>query len=212
MTSQASGHLSWGRVLEPDEVEAQLAPLVASCPLSAVKVGMVGSAAVALKLAELLTKIDAPVVFDPVLDTSGGDPLYLEKSLEDLWPLMKASTVVTPNLAEAESLSGMAVRNLESMIQAAKALVQRGVPAVLVTGGHLDDRPSDVLYDGVSEHHYVSERLAASPRGTGCVLSTALACALAETGDLSLAVSRAKKYVTHRIARHYQLSDGGAYM
>ncbi len=212
MTSQASGRLSWGRVLEPDEVEAQMSPLVASCPISAVKVGMVGSAKVAEHLAGMLSGLDAPIVFDPVLRSSNGDPLYMEDSLDGLWPLMKVSTVITPNLDEAGMLSGTKVADLEAMTSAAHALCERGISAVLVKGGHLEGRPTDLLLDGVSEHHFVSERLEGSPRGTGCTLSTALACALTDTSDLPRAVSQAKKYVSTRIAAHYQLSDGREYM
>ena len=212
ITSQASGRLTWGRSLDPDEVEAQLAPLVSSCPLSAVKVGMLGSGAVARRVADLICHIDAPVVFDPVLATTGGDALFMEDSLADLWPLLRASTVVTPNLVEVQRLSGMEVRDLDSMSAAAKHLVHRGVPAVVVTGGHLEGSPSDLLCDGVTEQHFVSERLDGAPRGTGCTFSTALACALAEEGDLSQAVSQAKKYVSQRISNSYQLSDGSEYM
>ena len=183
----------------PDFVAAQLDAVLDDLPVGAVKTGMLGRAAIVDVVAERLAarRPRLPLVVDPVLAATSGDPLaepgLAARLAERLLPL---ATLVTPNLAEAEALVGRRVGTPAEMRDAARALVDRGARAALVTGGHLPDDARDVLFDGAAYHDLVAARVPISPtHGTGCTLSAAVAANLARGLDLVAAVTDAKTFV-----------------
>ncbi|HZP41672.1 MAG TPA: bifunctional hydroxymethylpyrimidine kinase/phosphomethylpyrimidine kinase [Candidatus Binatia bacterium] len=188
----------------PAFVGAQLDAVLDDLPVAAVKTGMLARAAVVDVVAEGLgaRRPRLPLVVDPVLVATSGDalaePALAARLAERLLPL---ATVVTPNLAEAEALTGLRATTPAAMRDAARALVDRGARAALVTGGHLAGDPCDVLFDGAAFHDLVAPRIPLAPtHGTGCTLSAAIAAGLARGLDLLAAVAEAKAFVGRALA------------
>ena len=186
-----------------DMLEAQLDAVLADFNVAAVKTGMladlpslviVGHAARAGRLPNL--------VIDPVLVTTTGDSLFTGDPGAYLDAFGDAPALLTPNVPEAEALTGSLVRDLDGMREAARALASAGPCPVLVTGGHLDgDTAVDVLYDGSDFTEYDAPRIDTNnTHGTGCTFSAAIAANLARGLDLFDAISEAKKYLTGALA------------
>jgi hydroxymethylpyrimidine/phosphomethylpyrimidine kinase len=200
------------KAVEPvaaEVVAATLRELAADLPLAAIRVGMLGTAAVAGVVADFLRGQSCPVVLDPVLRSSSGtrllEPGGVEVLIQRLLPL---ATVVTPNLDEAAALTGLEVGNAEQMRAAAARLHQMGARNVVVTGGHLP-RPVDVLSEGGRVTELTGERIQAPfTHGTGCAFATALAAGLAQGRPLAEAVARAQAYVRRALAASCELGRG----
>ena len=200
-TRQDESGVSGVEPRSPEMVQAGLEHALAACPprLAAVKVGMVALGGIAAAIVSGLQDWQGPVVFDPVLRASGGGSLF-EGKPEDLLPLIRRTTLLTPNLAEAAWLTGLAVENLDHARHAAEVLASRGPAAVLIKGGHLGGPATDVLRSPAGERLFEGKRLPGrSPRGTGCALATAIAVGLARGQTLEQAVDAAKVWLTGRI-------------
>jgi hydroxymethylpyrimidine/phosphomethylpyrimidine kinase len=185
----------------PDMVRAGLEQALAACPprRTAIKIGMVAMGGIAAAIVAGLETWRGPVVFDPVLGASAGGPLY-EGSPADLLPLVRRATLVTPNLAEAAWLTGLAVETLDHARHAAQVLAGWGPAAVLAKGGHLPGAATDVLRSAAGERLFEGTRLPGrNPRGTGCALATAIAVGLARGQPLEQAVDAAKVWLAGRI-------------
>lgn len=190
----------------------QLDALTADLPPAAAKTGMLASARTVAAVAERIADRRLPnLVVDPVLKASSGEALLEPGAVrilrEKLLPLAR---VVTPNLDEAEALTGLQVRNVGQMRAAALALCDLGAQAALVKGGHLSGGPAvDVLAQGGSTEELVGERLAtAATHGLGCTLSAALAAGLARGLSVSAAAAQAKRYVERAMAAAPGLGKG----
>lgn len=206
LTAQGEQGVTWWEPLPVDRVVAQLESVLFAGPVAAIKIGMVGSAALAKPLAAAIGRFSrVTVVLDPVLRAGAGQPLF-QGEVAALEPLWRLADVITPNLDEAGQLLGEPVTTLPEMRRAARALRERGARAVLITGGHLAGDPVDVLFDGTQLYDFAAPRVdVASVRGTGCAFATALACALGVDTPLPEAVSTAKAYLTGRLSRAYSL-------
>src|SRR5262249_4833210 len=192
----------------PALVEEALAALLADVEVDAVKVGMLGDAATAEGLARALAATRAPVVWDPVLMPSrGGVPLLAGDPARAARALLPEVRLVTPNAAEAEALAGRPVVD-EASARAAAAAIPAA--AVLVKGGHLPgDRAVDVLRDGERWARFEAPRVQVGPlHGTGCVLSSAIACRLALGAPLVEAVRAAKDYLGAKLAAPLAVGRG----
>jgi len=194
----------------PDVILAQLDAVADDIRIAAAKIGLVPAPDHALALAaRLRLRPLHNLVLDPVLVAGSGDPLGAAGTAAALHALLPCATLVTPNLAEAAALTGRAVRDLAEMTDAARALVDLGAAAALVKGGHLPDRPVDILLaDGVV-HTLDAERIAvARTHGAGCTLSAAIAAGLAAGLDLRAAVARARRFVHRAIASAVAVGHG----
>ncbi len=194
-------------------VRRQVEVVLDDLRVGAIKVGMLGSAAVVRAVADALRRHHgSPIVVDPVLRAGSGAELLPHAGLtalkEELLPL---AILVTPNLAEAEALWGQQVRTVEEMREAARAISLLGPQAVLVKGGHLPGEPVDVLYANGKLVALAGERVRVERRvhGTGCALSTAAAAFLAQGDDVLRAVTKAKAYVAAGL-RKARAVGGGA--
>ncbi|HKA91870.1 MAG TPA: bifunctional hydroxymethylpyrimidine kinase/phosphomethylpyrimidine kinase [Haliangiales bacterium] len=181
-----------------ETVGDEIAALLGDVEVDAVKIGMIASDAIARAVARALAATAAPVVWDPVLLPSRGVPLFAGDLAAAAAALLPEARLVTPNLHEASALSGVPVADEAGMRAAARAIP---AAAVLVTGGHLaGDTARDVLRDGDAWRVLDAPRVAAGPlHGTGCVLSSAIACRLAAGEPLADAVAGAKAFVLERI-------------
>lgn len=182
----------------PESVAGQIDAVVEDFDVAAVKIGMLATASVASAVAEALTRHGLPnVVLDTVMVAKGGDRLLDDAAVSILRDrLLPVARVVTPNVPEAEVLTGHRIRDLADLRDAAHALVSSGARAALVKGGHLDGPPVDVLCDAGRLVEFSGERIPGRhTHGTGCTLSSAIAARLALGGELEDAVRSAKAYV-----------------
>ena len=170
---------------------------------AAIKIGMLANAGVVRVVADRLTALDGcpPIVVDPVMASSSGMELLDEDGLaamvERLFPI---STLVTPNWDEAAALSGIEVDSVRSAFEAGD-IIRKLAPAVLVTGGHSDGDPVDVLVDRSGRIELPSPRVDGDFRGTGCALSSLIAMELAKGKGLREAVLSAKGVLAASLAR-----------
>ncbi len=192
-------------------LRGQLEALLEDTVIAAVKIGMLGSKPNAVAVAEFLDRGKfAHVVLDPVARAqSGGAELIDGAGLKFLGEqLMKRATVVTPNIAEAELLTGLEIKDVPAMKAAAQKLVERGARAVVVKGGHME-KAIDVFFDGTRLETLGGEKVKSeNTHGSGCTLASAIAAGLAEGKPLLEAVVLAKAYVTKAIEKSYAVGKG----
>jgi hydroxymethylpyrimidine/phosphomethylpyrimidine kinase len=214
LTVQSTSGVRRVDAVSPELMTETLRELASDIGISAVHVGMLGSAKVVKAVAEFLAKEKLPnIVLDPILKASSGaalvDSAGAKLLLEKLVPL---ATVVTPNVDEASALTGLAVTNPDQMRAAATKLHSLGASAVVVTGGHLDkaiDLLSFTSKRGIEQEIFKSERQRSnSTHGTGCAFATAMACHLAQGRGLPEAVLLAKAYVTAAISNAHPMGRG----
>ncbi len=177
----------------------------------AVKVGMLSSEevmrTVAAKLAEYRPQ---HIVIDPVMYAKNGAPLMQEDAIDALISLIvPVATVLTPNIPEAEKITGMKISTIDDMKKAGEKIVSMGAKAALVKGGHYIGDASDVLFDGSDFHIYTTKRInTKNTHGTGCTLSSAIASNLALGYPLPESIKRAKDYVTGAIEHALDIGKG----
>lgn len=193
-------------------VEAQLEALADDLPPDALKTGMLADAALTALVARSVARFGwGPLVVDPVMVASSGDRLLdagAERVIREA--LLPLAAVVTPNLDEAELLTGLTVRTVDQMQRAGEALMAAGAGAALVKGGHLEgDILTDLLVTADGAHRFEHPRLATtSTHGTGCTLSAAIAAGLALGRPLPEATATALDYVHRAIAAAPGLGRG----
>lgn len=202
--------------LEPSLIAEMLNELAADFEISAVHIGMLGSAAAANAVADFLGDAQSRfpnLILDPVLRSTSGAVLLDPKGTKVLKDkLLPIATVVTPNADEAEVLTGLEIRDLEGMKAAASRLHDMGSAAVVITGGHLE-KTIDLLSfksgKGIEHEVFRADRLQSkSTHGTGCAFSTAIACHLALGRGLAEATLLAKTYVRAAISSAQPLGRG----
>lgn len=183
----------------------QVEPIVHDLTVSAAKTGMLPTAEIVAEVARLFTEenLPAPVV-DPVVVATSGDVLIDDEAFEILKSrLFPLARVVTPNIPEAEKLSGLSINSESDMRRAAEAIQVIGARAVLVKGGHrsVNGQALDILLDenGIFTEFQTEYIEIGEVHGSGCTLSAAIAAALGKGSSLDQAVAAAKKYVTDAI-------------
>ncbi len=189
--------------LEPDFVRAQIDAVLDDLDVGAAKTGMLGTAGIVSAVAEAFAAraTRVPLVVDPVMVATSGDPLLDPDAVAALRErLLPLAVLVTPNLPEAAVLAGHPVEDAAGMRRAARAIRDLGAGAVLVKGGHASGDAVDLLLDEGGFHELRSERLDVGPlHGGGCSLSAAIAAGLAAGRPLADAVADAKEWVTRAI-------------
>lgn len=214
LTVQSTAGVKRVAAVSPEVIAETLEELSADLDIAAVHIGMLGSGKVARVVSEFLAKSElGNVVLDPIIKSSSGSDLTDAPGLRLLVErLLPQATVITPNVDEAATLTGLAVTNLEQMRVAAARLHEMGATAVVITGGHLDkaiDLLSFTSRHGTEQEVFKSNRLESkSTHGTGCAFSTAMACHLARGRGLPEAVLLSKTYVAAAIANAHPLGRG----
>lgn len=183
--------------------------------VDALKTGMLFNAELVNAVIKTLKKYQAKnIVCDPVMLATSGAKLLQDDAIDALWELFSISDIITPNLNEASFLAKCEIKNLSDMKNVAKALHTRILNksngkncAVLIKGGHLD--ACDVLFDGKNFNEFKSEKIhTKNTHGTGCTLSSAIACALASGLDLPKSISHAKNFVLNAIKNDINIGKG----
>ena len=181
----------------------------------AVKIGMVSSAALIRVVAQKLKQYDARhIVVDPVMMATSGSRLMQDEALETLKrELLPLAEVVTPNIPEAEVLSGMEIKNAADMEKAAKHIAEAHSCSVLLKGGHDLNNANDLLVRNDEAQWFRGQRIDnPNTHGTGCTLSSAIASNLAYGMELSDAVRRAKEYICGALSAMLDLGKGSGPM
>ncbi len=189
-------------------IEGQFDAVASDIRINCVKTGMLSSPDIVRTVAKLIKKQKLPLVIDPVIAAEAGGELLKDEAVEVLIEeLLPLAVVVTPNVSEAERLSGLKIRNINDAEKAAKKIHESGVGAVIVTGGHLEG--TDVFYDG--DYTYIEGTLLkGGTHGSGCTHSAALTAELAKGTPLIEAAKRAKKFVERAILAGVKIGGGAA--
>ena len=211
LTAQNKTGVSAIQKASVDFVAKQLDAVFTDISPDAVKIGMVSNVEIIKVIADKLKEYKAEnIVVDPVMVATSGSNLLKDNASKALMTdLMPLASIVTPNIPEAEILSGMKINNREDMLSAAKIIGENISGAVLVKGGHYISDATDLLYRK-GEHKWFAAKRIANPNthGTGCTLSSAIACALAAGLELEESIYSAKKYLSGAIGAQLNLGKG----
>jgi hydroxymethylpyrimidine/phosphomethylpyrimidine kinase len=212
VTAQNTQGVTAAAELDLDLILAQADAVFGDLRVSAVKTGMLASTAVIETVGKVLRDHRPPhYVLDPVMISKTGFPLLRPEATAALREiLLPIATLVTPNVHEAQALSGRLVRTVAEAEAAGRQLVQDGAQAVLVKGGHLAEcRATDVLVTRAGVRHFPGEYIEARhTHGTGCTYSAAIATHLALGRSLEEAINRAKVYITEAIRAGLAIGQG----
>lgn len=195
-----------------DFVKQQIEVVFNDLPVKAVKTGMLFSAEIIETVATALKEINIQLVVDPVMIAKGGSRLLQMEAVEALTKkLLPLSTVLTPNIPEAEVISGMSIRNQVDIDVAAKKILDMGVASVIMKGGHLESIDSiDTVYFQDGTHFAIkTDRInTKQTHGTGCTFSAAITAFLGKGMSLREAIIEAKKFVHLAIANPLNIGHG----
>ena len=210
VTVQNTCRVSAVEPLPANLVRAQLDAVLEDLPPQAAKTGALGTREVIEAVAEQAAQFTFPLVVDPVLISKHGAPLLQPDALASLKSkLFPRAFLVTPNVHEAMALAGIEFSGQLSLEEAAKAIADLGAKAVLVKGGHLVARATDLLYADGRFCAFPGERIETRhTHGTGCTFSAAITAGLAKGGTLFDAVTDAKKFITNAIRTNPGLGHG----
>jgi len=211
-------------------LRSQIEPIVNDFDIAAVKIGMIPTREMIEVAAEIIEKYGLPnVVVDTVIRSTSGYDLIDEEAMRFLIErLLPLADVITPNMAEAERLTGLEVKDLDGMKRAAVRIHEMSVRhpiahaevrqagargAALIKGGHLETSPeneaTDVLFDGRDFHIFRAPKIATrNTHGTGCTLSSAIAALLAHGCEIPEAVARAKRYLSEALRAAPDIGHG----
>ena len=199
------------RDLDVEIIRDQINSLFDDIKIDAVKIGMVSSIEIIDVIAECLReRRPAYIGIDPVMVSKSGSHLLKPEAKNELIKeLIPLAGVVTPNLAEAEEITGKKITDVDEMKKAALMINEMGAKSVVVTGGHLEGDAVDVLYTEGSFHYLEKQRVnTKNTHGTGCTFSSAIAAYLARDYNVVEAVKRAKDYITEAIAHALDIGHG----
>lgn len=209
LTVQDNQHVHAVYPVEPSVLREQAGVLIAQgTRIDAVKIGIVGSAANAQVIADIIAQLrlcdaELPVVLDPVLASGHGDLLTKGDAVQALAPLRKLATLLTPNLPEARALCG------SDHVDAQAAALLCDAPHVLIKGGHGDgDAVVNVWYSAAGRRDWHWPRLPGEFHGSGCTLASAIAARLAQRMNIEAALDSAQRYTQHSLEHAFRIAQG----
>jgi hydroxymethylpyrimidine/phosphomethylpyrimidine kinase len=211
VTAQNTVGVTTWTAISTDLVTAQIEAVVSDIGAHAAKTGMLPNAAIVAAVAAAARDLALQLVVDPVMIAKSGDRLIDDDAVEALKSLLlRQAFVVTPNIPEAEALTGSRIDDAESRREAARRLVALGAANVVIKGGHLSsDDIVDLLYDGQRFTEFRTQRVAGrSTHGTGCTFAAAMAAHLALGHRLEEAVPQAQAYIAGAIRNAPMLGRG----
>ncbi len=215
LTAQSTTGVAEISEVTPHFLKQQIHMVFDDIPPDAVKIGMVPNSALMETIAECLIRYQAKnIVVDPVMVATVGSSLMKAEAVETLkQKLLPLSTLVTPNISEAEVLSGMKIEDKDGMLDAAKYISEHYGCAVLLKGGHSINDANDLLYANGKTLWFEGKRISnPNTHGTGCTLSSAIASNLAKGFDLPTSIQRAKNYISGALSAMLDLGKGSGPM
>ncbi len=213
IVAEIPGKVSWIEPVSAKIVRQQIEVLARNFPIAAIKTGLLCSAEIVSTVAKMILNLDKmsapriPLVIDPVFVATSGDPLLDPAAIEtyenELFPL---ASLITPNLDEAGRLLGTKIKDRQSMHHAGKELEKRFETGILLKGGHLaGERAVDLLFANGKVVEFSAPFVRGiATHGTGCTYSAAITAGLAKGLSLEESISKAKKFVTEAIMRHFR--------
>jgi hydroxymethylpyrimidine/phosphomethylpyrimidine kinase len=212
ITAQNTIGVTAVQALTADLVTAQIEAVAGDMALDVVKTGMLANSAIIEAVAAAIEALDLPsLVLDPVMIAKSGDRLIDAEALGALRALLiPRARVITPNIPEAETLTGLKIDSPDDVREAARRIHALGAAAVVVKGGHLPgDEAIDLLYDGHTFESFRTPRIdTRHTHGTGCTFASAIAARLALGDPLVEAVRHAKDYITGAIRHGLPVGHG----
>ena len=210
ITVQNTCGVSRVEVLPPDLILQQIQAVLDDIPPQAAKTGALGNAAAVKAVAALAETFQFPLVVDPVMISKHGARLLDDEARQALiHELIPRATLLTPNIPEAEALTGLQVATLDDMKAAAERLVKLGARSVVIKGGHAQGAATDILLHEGQWHEFPADRIAARhTHGTGCTFSAAITAELARSKSMTQALASAKKYVNNALKTAPKLGHG----
>lgn len=215
LTAQNTTGVTGVSEVSADFLKLQIEAIFTDIQPDAIKIGMVPNAELMETIAECLNTYQASnIVIDPVMVATSGSSLMESEAVVTLKSkLLPIATLVTPNIPEAEVLSGMKIIDEDSMVSAAKYISESYGCAVLLKGGHSINDANDLLYADGQPIWYHGKRINnPNTHGTGCTLSSAIASNLAKGYDLSTSIQRAKNYISGALSAMLDLGKGSGPM
>ena len=211
ITVQNTERVDRVELMSAELVAEQLQAVLEDIPPDAAKTGALGSVEVVRAIARLAVRFSFPLVVDPVLASTQGRPLVdgdaAFAALRD--ELLPRAALITPNIPEAEVLSGIEIREPADLRRAAERIRQHGAQAVLIKGGHGQGAATDVLLAGETWREFTSPRIATRhTHGTGCTYSAAITASLALGMPLGEAIERSKRFLHEAIRTAPGLGKG----
>ncbi|RXT15229.1 bifunctional hydroxymethylpyrimidine kinase/phosphomethylpyrimidine kinase [Ammoniphilus sp. CFH 90114] len=192
-------------------IAKQIEMVIEDIGVDAVKTGMLGTSEIIELVADRLKRYEVPyVVVDPVMVAKGGAKLLQDDAVKSLiTSLLPLASIVTPNIPEAEVITGKPIHTLDDMLRAAKEIVDMGAKSVIVKGGHLEGEPIDLFYDGVEITTFKGIRIPTRhTHGTGCTFAACLTAELAKGHEMIDCIRTAKAYITAAISKELGLGKG----
>ena len=194
-------------------ITKQAKALLSEFKIDGIKIGMTGGSTAIRSISRTLKEAGAKVVvLDPVMASSGGTSLLgstkgeVEEGVKEIKRLLRHVTIVTPNIMEAEVLSGIKIETVKDVERASEIIHNLGCRYVLIKGGHLKGHPTDTLFNGHRFTHFKGERIRAGGKtlhGTGCTLSSAIAALIVKRGfrghRIEEAIEDARLYLVEKI-------------
>ncbi len=216
ITAQNTNGVSCVETVSLDLIKKQIEDCISDIGVDAIKIGMVNKGEIfdlifeALKKFQIIKK-GIPIILDPVMFAKGGFPLIENQAISALKEfIIKVDCILTPNIPEAETLSGLKILNKNDMIKAAKYIKIKGTSRILLKGGHLNEIDlCDILYDKDNFFEFYSKKIDTNnTHGTGCTISSAIAANLSKGLTLYESVSNAHEYVRKSILNAPNLGSG----
>ena len=195
----------------PEFVGMQLDCIMEDIFPDSVKIGMVSSAGIIEAIAEKLKKYKPQnIVVDPVMISTSGNRLLNDDAMDALMTkLLPLATIITPNIPEAECITNLSIKTKQDMQEAAEKLSEQYDGYILLKGGHLEHSADDLLYHRGEATWFSGIRIHnPNTHGTGCTLSSAIACQLAAGHDVSRSILLAKQYLTDTLKAQLDLGKG----
>lgn len=197
--------------ITPEVIKGQIDAIFTDIAVSAVKVGMVSQIETIHAIADKLLEYKPQnIVVDPVMISKSGFDLMRPEAKDTLIKrLVPLADVVTPNIPEAQVMTGLSIDSIDTMKEAAEKIFAMGAKNVLVKGGHLEHDATDLFFDGSQMILLPMKRIATkNTHGTGCTLSSAIAANLAKGDTPKEAVKKAKEYITEAIEHSLEVGKG----
>lgn len=198
----------------PYEVFSYMLNEIKGIHIDAVKIGVLHDEPYVEKVSGFINTLgdQVPLVLDPVFSSKNKTELLTPRGILKLKEtLIPRVTVLTPNIDEAEVLTGITIKDIKSMEMAASILYREGAKSVIIKGGHLKGRPVDILFDGKELTRYLRERLDKEIHGTGCVFSSLLASYMCLGYPIKEAFNATEHQLEHLLKESFRIADGGYY-
>ncbi len=194
-------------------IEAQITAILEDIGTDAIKIGMLSNEKIILCITKIISMLNKkiPIVLDPVMVAKGGHRLLdtgAEKALIN--KLMPLCTIITPNIPEAEVITGTKINNVNDLELMGQSIIKMGINNVLMKGGHLNSKNLiDILITKKNIEYFKSEKIITqNSHGTGCTLSSAIACGLGQELTLKESINRAHQYVYKTILNAPNIGKG----